>query len=166
MEWSTIREATREDWDRLVEAAERFVANHDVLDAVLGNPVDDVEAYLAALTQADSPYRQAGLALKRQWRRAVRRALRCPTADGIEFVRRALPQFADAPVMASVTAADVAGACVAGNLPLDLAAQACVVYAITFAGQPPRGQEYNLADMDAAGARIQGFVVITYEEEE
>jgi hypothetical protein len=82
-------------------------------------------------------------------------------AGAVEFVRRELPEFADAPVLASVTAADVHGAEVAGNLPLDLAAQADVVYAITFAGQPPRGQEYTLDDMDAAGASIRGFVVVT-----
>jgi len=78
----------------------------------------------------------------------------------IEFIRRELPEFADAPVLASVTAADVHGAEVAGNLPLDLAAEADVVYAITFAGAPPRGQEYSLADMDAAGASIRGYVVV------
>ena len=78
----------------------------------------------------------------------------------IEFIRRELPQFVDAPVLASVTKAEVAGAEVAGNLPLDLAAAAHTVHAVCFRGQPPRGQEYTLADMDAAGAHIQSFVVI------
>ena len=80
-------------------------------------------------------------------------------AAAIAFIRRELPAFANAPVLSSATAQDVAGAEVAGNLPLDLAAQATVVFAITFAGTPPRGQEYSLADMDAAGASLKAFRV-------
>jgi len=77
-----------------------------------------------------------------------------------DFIRRELPQFADAPILASVTEADVAGAEVAGNLPLDLAAEAALVFAVTFpAGQAPRGQEFDLAAMDQAGARIETFHV-------
>ncbi len=77
----------------------------------------------------------------------------------VEFIRRELPEFADAPVVATATAEDVAGKDVAGNLPLDLAAHARTVFAISFTGTPPRGQEYSLADMDAAGATIRAFRV-------
>jgi hypothetical protein len=77
----------------------------------------------------------------------------------IQFIRRELPEFADAQVFAVVAASDVTGAVVAGNLPLDLAALAEKVFAIGFTGTPPRGQEYSLADMDAAGAVIRAFRV-------
>jgi hypothetical protein len=81
-------------------------------------------------------------------------------AAAIEFIRRELPAvFADAPVLASATASQVRGMVVAGNLPLDLACEAQYVWAITFAGQPPRGQEFTLADMDAAGAQLAPYVV-------
>jgi len=84
-----------------------------------------------------------------------------------DFIRRELPQFADAPILASVTEADVAGAEVAGNLPLDLAAEAALVFAVTFpAGQAPRGQEFDLAAMDQAGARIETFHVSTCESDD
>lgn len=79
----------------------------------------------------------------------------------VEFIRRELPEFADAPVVATATAEDVAGKDVAGNLPLELAALANVVFAISFpSGNAPRGQEYSLADMDAAGATIRSFRVL------
>lgn len=77
----------------------------------------------------------------------------------VEFIRRELPEFADAPVVVTATLDDVAGKDVAGNLPLDLAAHANTVFAVCFTGTPPRGQEYSLADMDAAGATIRAFRV-------
>jgi hypothetical protein len=78
----------------------------------------------------------------------------------VEFIRRELPEFADAPVVATATAEDVAGKDVAGNLPLDLAALANVVFAISFpSGNAPRGQEYGIEEMDAAGAVIRAFRV-------
>ena len=77
----------------------------------------------------------------------------------VEFIRRELPEFADAPVVATATPEDVAGKDVAGNLPLELAALANVVFAISFTGTPPRGQEYSIEEMDAAGATIRAFRV-------
>jgi hypothetical protein len=77
----------------------------------------------------------------------------------VAFIRRELPEFADAPVVATATAEDVAGKDVAGNLPLELAALANVVFAISFTGTPPRGQEYSIEEMDAAGATIRAFRV-------
>ncbi len=78
----------------------------------------------------------------------------------VEFIRRELPKFTDAPVLATATSENVVGRDVAGNLPLDLAARARTVFAICFRGDPPRGQEIGIADMDAAGAHIEAFVVI------
>jgi len=79
----------------------------------------------------------------------------------VEFIRRELPEFADAPVLATATPEDVAGKDVAGNLPLDLAALANVVFAISFpSGNAPRGQEYSIEEMDAAGATIRAFRVL------
>jgi hypothetical protein len=77
----------------------------------------------------------------------------------IEFIRRERPDLADAPVVAQATAEDVAGRRVFGNLPLSLAAQAAECWVIEFTGDPPRGQEYGLAEMDAAGARLARYVV-------
>jgi hypothetical protein len=78
----------------------------------------------------------------------------------VEFIRRELPEFADAPVLATATAEDVAGKDVAGNLPLELAALANVVFAVCFPnGNAPRGSEYGIEEMDAAGATIRAFRV-------
>lgn len=63
------------------------------------------------------------------------------------------------PVLASATADDVRGKVVYGNLPLHLAALAAEVVAIEFSGIPPRGAEYTLVDMDAAGARLAAYTV-------
>ena len=77
----------------------------------------------------------------------------------IKFIREEMPEFRDAEVMASVRPDDVDGKVVAGNLPLSFAARALIVYAIGFDGEPPRGQEYSLADMRDAGAKLTGFTV-------
>lgn len=87
------------------------------------------------------------------------------------------------PVLASATADDVHGKIVYGTLPLHLAALAAEVYAIKFQlpcdacngqggdaacycggtgladGPAPRGAEYTLAEMDAAGARLVRYLV-------
>lgn len=81
----------------------------------------------------------------------------------VEFIRRELPAFADAPVLASATEADVEGREVAGNLPLHLAARAVIVWAVEFDGPPPRGTEYGLAEMDAAQARVRAYTVRALE---
>lgn len=77
----------------------------------------------------------------------------------VEFIRAECPEFAGAPVVASATTEDVAGAIVAGNLPLNLAAKAAQVFAVEFDGVPPRGTEYGLTEMRAAGARISRYTV-------
>jgi len=77
----------------------------------------------------------------------------------IEFIRTASVDFADAPVIAQATADDVRGKVVAGNLPLHLAAVTAEVVAVEFAGAPPRGLEYTLADMQTAGAKLARYRV-------
>lgn len=77
----------------------------------------------------------------------------------IEFIRQEANLPTDTPVIAQATAADVAGKTVYGNLPLHLAALAEAVYSVEFTGQPPRGQEYDLAAMVAAGATLRGYRV-------
>lgn len=68
-------------------------------------------------------------------------------------------EFETAPVIEQALVTDVYGKHVAGNLPLSLAAECEVVYAIEFDGPPPRGQEYDLAAMRAAGARLRPYIV-------
>lgn len=77
----------------------------------------------------------------------------------VEFIHHDAPEFRGAPVMATATPEDVTGKVVAGNLPLHLAALAAEVVAVEFAGAPPRGQEYGLAEMQAAGARLARYKV-------
>lgn len=77
----------------------------------------------------------------------------------IEFVHSVRPEWRDAPVLASATVADVAGKTVVGNVPLHLAAAAQCVWAIEFAGAAPRGTEYGLAEMQAAGAQLVQYGV-------
>lgn len=68
------------------------------------------------------------------------------------------------PVVRDATPDDVAGAVVYGNLPLPLAALAHTVVCIEFTGPHPRGTEYTVTDMDAAGARLARYVVRTEAE--
>jgi hypothetical protein len=77
-------------------------------------------------------------------------------ACGYRGVRCGIPII---PVIESATAEDVRGKTVYGNLPLHLAALAESVHAIEFSGTPPRGTEYTLVDMHAAGARLVEYVV-------
>ena len=80
-------------------------------------------------------------------------------AGAIAFIRSSDLRFADAEVVAQATWADVAGRLVAGNLPLHLAAAAAAIVAVEFAGTPPRGAEYGVAEMEAAGARLRTYRV-------
>lgn len=47
-----------------------------------------------------------------------------------------------------------------GNIPLHLASVADTVFAIEFKYTPPRGVEYTLAEMDAAGAYLARYAVV------
>lgn len=79
---------------------------------------------------------------------------------GIQFVQDHLASLGleNAPVIAQATAADIRGKVVYGNVPMHLAAEAALVCAIEF-DTPPRGAEYTMADMVAAGARIRAYTV-------
>jgi hypothetical protein len=76
-------------------------------------------------------------------------------AATVEWIKKVLPTTAEVPVLASATAEEVTGRIVIGNVPLHLAASATQVWAVEFTGAAPRGAEYTLADMEAAGAHIQ-----------
>lgn len=82
----------------------------------------------------------------------------------VEFIRAKLPEFTAAPVVEQATGDDVREAVVAGNLPLHLAALAAQVIAVEFAGPPPRGTEYTVTDMAAAGATLRRYVVAAVPE--
>jgi len=78
----------------------------------------------------------------------------------IDFIRANDARFLTAPVITgNATPDDVRGKVVAGNIPLSLAALAEEVVAVEFTGAPPRGAEYTAADMVAAGARLECYVV-------
>ncbi len=77
----------------------------------------------------------------------------------IEFIRQELPHLVDAEVLASATPDQCRGALVYGNLPLHLAALCRQVTVIEFTGPPPRGQEYSIEDMRAAGAVLKTYHV-------
>lgn len=80
----------------------------------------------------------------------------------IEFIRQHAPEFRFARIITgNATAADVRGKIVAGNLPLHLAALCRTVVAVEFDGAPPRGTEYGVPEMVAAGARLTAYRVAT-----
>lgn len=84
----------------------------------------------------------------------------------VEFIRRNDASFLNAPVITgNATSKDVIGRIVAGNLPLSLASEAELVVAIEFAGAPPRGTEYTLEDMIAAGAKLRSYCVVSMNNE-
>jgi len=51
------------------------------------------------------------------------------------------------------------GKLVYGVLPMSLAAEAYRAFVIEFTGDPPRGREYSVADMEEAGARLVEYEV-------
>ena len=86
---------------------------------------------------------------------------RHPAAE--EFIREAAGLGEDVPCMEQVTVEEVRGKIVYGNLPMHLAAKALLMVAVEFDGPPPRGAEYGIAEMRAAGARLAEYVVIEPE---
>lgn len=82
----------------------------------------------------------------------------------VAFIRESMPEFASAVAMESAAPADVRGNVVAGNLPLHLAALASQIVAVEFAGPPPRGAEYKIEEMRAAGARLVRYTVTAVPE--
>jgi hypothetical protein len=69
----------------------------------------------------------------------------------IDFIRANDARFLAAPVITgNATPDDVRGKVVAGNIPLSLAALA-------------DGAEYTAADMVAAGARLEAYVVMAFD---
>lgn len=76
-------------------------------------------------------------------------------AATVEWLRSVAGE--DVPVLASATADDVRGKVVYGNLPLHLAAEAYLVFAVTFEQPLPRGED--VLDIEAYGPRVEPFVV-------
>lgn len=77
-----------------------------------------------------------------------------------EFVRAERPDFEGAEVLTgTVSAEDVRDRDVAGVLPLALIAECKRFFAVEFAGAPPRGAEYGIAEMVAAGAYLREYAV-------
>ena len=87
----------------------------------------------------------------------------------IEFVREHLAaqgiDTAKVQVIAQAGPDDVRGMDVFGNVPMHLAAEAREVWAIEF-DIAPRGAEYTLADMKAAGARLVAYTVRRAENDQ
>jgi len=77
----------------------------------------------------------------------------------IAWLQQHYSWLSNAEIKESVSAEDVVGRIVAGNLPLHLASLCGEYYAIEFAGPPPRGAEYSADDMTAAGARLTRYRV-------
>ena len=75
-----------------------------------------------------------------------------------EFIQRTIELPDDTPVLSTVTPEDVAGKIVFGNIPLSLAAIAARVVVVEF-DKPPRGHEYSLQEMHAAGAQLLSYDV-------
>lgn len=72
-----------------------------------------------------------------------------------EWLKTVAP--AGTPVVASVTAEEVRGKVVYGNLPLELAAEAHTVYAVSFETPLPRG--VDVTNIAAHGPYLRAFVV-------
>lgn len=81
------------------------------------------------------------------------------------WLRQIKPELTKVPVLSSATPADVIGKEVYGNLPLHLAALTYRIVAIEFTGKPPRGTEFTVEDMIAAGARLVSYNVRKITEE-
>jgi len=77
----------------------------------------------------------------------------------IQWLQQHHPWLSNAEIKESVSAEDVAGRIVAGNLPLALAALCGEYHCIEFSGPPPRGAEYTAGDMVLAGARLTRYRV-------
>ncbi|MGH7756809.1 MAG: CRISPR-associated protein Csx16 [Vulcanimicrobiaceae bacterium] len=76
----------------------------------------------------------------------------------VQFIQR-FDGYRNVAVLNHATLDDVRGKHVIGNVPLRLAAAARKVTVIEFSGEPPRGQEYTVADMVAAGASLRTYSV-------
>jgi hypothetical protein len=86
MPWSVIRKATEEDKARLRAASARFAQRHGLGDL----PDDVIDLYQAGVVGpaprgCSLEEEQRARYLLPLWKRAMRRALRHPSADGIAY---------------------------------------------------------------------------------
>lgn len=93
-----------------------------------------------------------------QWMDQLPRLIVARHPAAVAYIRATLPGWEDVEAVASATADQVRGRWVAGALPAHLAACAAVYTAVVF-DTPPRGAEYDIAAMEAAGARLDHYVV-------
>jgi len=78
----------------------------------------------------------------------------------VEFLKKHFSFLKDAEVLSgNVTAEDVAGRIVVGNLPMHLAQYAKEYWAVEFTGTPPRGQEYGEKELIEAGLNLCKYEV-------
>lgn len=77
----------------------------------------------------------------------------------IEWLRKTFDLGPEVPVVAQATIEDVEMSEVFGNLPMYLASRCTVLNAVEFTGQPPRGAEYGIKEMEAAGVIVRRYVV-------
>lgn len=80
-------------------------------------------------------------------------------AATVKWLIREIPQLTGAEVIKTATPDDIRGKIVYGNLPLPLASLAEEVVNVEFSGEPPRGREYGVKEMDAAGATLAHYQV-------
>lgn len=90
MAWSTIRKATDEDFERLQDAARRFIERHaedfPYLDCEDPDVAENCARALENELGSDAYEREErGRRLRPLWRRCIRRALRCSGAEGIAY---------------------------------------------------------------------------------
>ena len=86
MAWSMIRKATREDQERLAQAAMRFAIRHNLRD--WGDDDTPEQRIDAAISHSDSASEIEVIEcrrLERLWLACTRRALRHPSTDGIAW---------------------------------------------------------------------------------
>ena len=62
-------------------------------------------------------------------------------------------------IAGNATEDDVRGKIVVGNVPMHLGALALEVHAVEYPAFPPRGAEYSIEDMIAAGVRVSVYVI-------
>jgi hypothetical protein len=91
--WSVIRKATEDDKYRLEKSARRFVMRHEGFHfglkmAMAMKPPDDRPWTFCVehcLEESETDSHEEYIRLNMLWRRCVRRALRHPDAEGIEY---------------------------------------------------------------------------------
>lgn len=84
----------------------------------------------------------------------------CRHPATVKFIKAELPEFRGASVITgNATDVDIRGKDVVGVLPVSLACHAGRYRVVEIIGSPPRGAEYGLEELRAAGAQITEYRV-------